>query len=202
MLNALQLVHDFVHFPHQERFGLAKPVHSVSEKVTTSWGKLRLVFQCTWRIHYRFNADSNKWESHNQSFPHVYSLLWKFLSPFYFYWNLVLSWVHSASSALSRPLPQPSITKPGDGNVVFFASNCSFRDTTLSFSLPMTHPHSQLITMLPSSLRRCKQLQNRSHVLALLYLNYPQHLYTYTLVILLSLLQHGNTFYTVWTIRL
>lgn len=67
MLNALQLVYGSVCFLYLEIFELANPFIKSVKKITSSWGKLRLpVFQCTWKIHYWFNADSNMWEAHSQ----------------------------------------------------------------------------------------------------------------------------------------
>ena len=127
------------------------------KKTTSSWGKLRLsVFQCTWKIHYWFNAESNMWETHSQStgtFPHVCSLPWKFLSPFYFYWNLRFSSEYIATFKVSsKPLPYSSITKFGSGKVLF-ALNCSLQDL-LFISLPIIHSHFQLMTTFSISLRR------------------------------------------------
>lgn len=159
MLNALQLVYGSVCFLYLEIFELANPFIKSVKKITSSWGKLRLpVFQCTWKIHYWFNADSNMWETHNQStvtFPHVCSLPWKFLSPFYFYWNLRFSSEFrstAASKVSSNPLPHSSITKSGSGKVLF-APNCSLQDI-LFISLPIIHSHFQLMTTFSISLRR------------------------------------------------
>lgn len=127
------------------------------KKITSSWGKLRLsVFQCTWKVHYWFNADSNMWETHSQStvtFPHVCSLPWKFLSPFYFYWNLRFSSEYTAASKVSsNPLPHSSITKSGSGKMLF-APNCSLQDI-LFISLSIIHSHFQLMATFSISLRR------------------------------------------------
>lgn len=138
------------------------------KKKSSSWGKLRLVFQCIWKIHYRFSADCNKWGTHNQSlvtFPHVCSFLWKYFSPFNFYWNLIFLWTHSCPKRTLKPFATLLSLSLAVWKAVLLAPNYSFQDIILFFSLQITHPPSQLLTMLPISPRKWKQLQGSFHAL-------------------------------------
>lgn len=82
----------------------------VSKKITSFWEKLRLVFQCTWKIQYQFNASSNIWETNH---PHWWQSLMSthFSENFFHLFTFIEIWFSpdytAASKALSTPLPYP-----------------------------------------------------------------------------------------------